>query len=109
MKVLFSLLWLLNFSPLPNPPGEPVTAAPATPAAQPAKAPPVRSMGTVIEFFEGQGIGRIKPNSSNTTITVLMSDVNGKVKVEINSQVSYIESNDLRRGRRATEVEVIKP
>lgn len=114
MKVLFSLLWLLHFSPVSNPPGEPVvSAAPVTtqdcsPVTQPENTTRVRSMGTVIEYFEGNGIGVIKPQSGSN-ITVLVSDIEGRQTVKVNSIVSYIESNTPKKGRRATEVQVTKP
>lgn len=115
MKVLFSLLWLLNFSQMQHPVGDPVTAPPAAAQtsesiAQPENPPPVvRSTGTVVKYYRGQGIGQIKPQSSGTLITVLIKDVTGRRRIDVNTEVTYIESNDRKNGRRATAVEVVKP
>lgn len=110
MKVLFSLLWLLNFSTVQNlPSGEPVTAAPPpeqTSAAQPAN-PPVYYTGTVISFNEQTGMGRIKPSTSGDEIAVLATETSQKI--EAGQQVSYTQSNDRRHGTRATGVKVVKP
>ena len=112
MKVLFSLLWLLNFSPVQNPPGDPVTATPApatveqTSAAQPAN-PPFYYTGTVVSFNEQTGMGRIKPSTSDNEIAVLATETSESI--EAGQQVSYTQSSDKRRGTRATGVRVIKP
>lgn len=115
IKILFSIYWLLHISPFdcPSaysvPPSSEPSKVESAAGAQPENLVPVRSMGTVVEYFEGNGIGKIKPKSSNNTITVLVSDVNGRQKLQVNTEVTYVESNNPKHGRRATQVEVVKP
>ncbi len=66
-------------------------------------------MGTVVEYYEGNGIGKIRPRSSDQTITVLVSDIKGSKKLQVNTEVSYIEVNNRKNGRRASEVDVVNP
>jgi cold shock CspA family protein len=113
MKVLFSLLWLLNFSPVQHgSSGEPATAVPApatteqTPPPQSANTP-FYYTGTVVSFNEQTGMGRIKPSTSGNEIAVLATETSQRI--EAGQQVSYTQSSDRRHGTRATGVKVIKP
>jgi len=108
MKVLFALLWTLNFS---TPSSTIVDLNSTTPFAAvqntivPAEDKPVRGVGTVLFFKERNGIGLIQ-QSSGKEIPFYANDT--QKEYGFGTKVTFDWKKDQKRGERATNIEEIK-